>query len=884
MTKRTLCSISSLMLMAGTLLAAPSAAAWGGRSHRFATRAVITTMHDVKVALAQGQNIPPPSGVDQSSWHDYLATVSQAYDKLMKLQTHVAARVKENSLFGDGEECPAASNPSYCKQVDPRDVMSKMGVMTMEEFQYVLETGPSFCTCTEFSRRDTGKEYRTLASILGVHVQDVDYRDDDTATMISPVNIDIYGSMYVYKQAETALYEYFGGAVLLPVLCIGSLFGLSDCDFDDARELGKKAKPTEIARRVLPTIPCDFDEATTLWHFMDMVGGEGEYNDIAGMYYPSAGPSGVPGALDVAIFAATELAGITVDYDQSFGTHYFAKYDDKKRDRDEWEEVTVALTEFSPMSSMAEYGFRYFRETSRIEDLAIPLHNLGDAAEPHHLASTTGWGHVAFEDEINYAFDVITGYVASSDQWNDRRPNLYTAVLYRSYVHRDFQSVSELVTDVSEFSWNDWSANDVLDYCFSYFDSYDVTENDLRLGLGASFANTMGAMLAVLVQEADYVRPPSNDRGVLQCNQGDHYVPSLDDTAYPCLSDPGPPSQEQTPPDSGRIPGSNRSDVPPGGFCLDDQECLCGSCSDSVCDLCDNGDPCLHDNYCVSRHCIRGTCTHLGEPGDSCQANLECRCNSCTNGTCSPCGPLLECDENEDCANGFCSTSPDFDTPVCGPFPNGTHCYSNNQCASLICRDGVCSEPAWPGGSCNNDLECRCGVCAGQQCDLCEEGQMCLLDDHCAPGLECSGGVCTAKPAKEPREPCAPNDICRCDPCQDGFCGLCDSEMPCTTGEDCKSRVCLDVEPYPTPVCGPLPNGVACSGNEHCQSGYCRDGVCADVAWPGEYCVEDAGCHCGNCVDLVCSPCSVGDPCRTSSDCAATSHCEGQTCVEGPIE
>jgi hypothetical protein len=72
--------------------------------------------------------------------------------------------------------------------------------------------------------------------------------------------------------------------------------------------------------------------------------------------------------------------------------------------------------EFSPIDNLAQYGWTQFSAPatpsgiigrSSAWGLSFELHALGDAAEPHHAAGTTAWGHRPYEDEVDNLLDTL---------------------------------------------------------------------------------------------------------------------------------------------------------------------------------------------------------------------------------------------------------------------------------------------------------------------------------------------------------------------------------------------------------------------------------------------------------------------------------------------
>jgi len=67
---------------------------------------------------------------------------------------------------------------------------------------------------------------------------------------------------------------------------------------------------------------------------------------------------------------------------------------------------TLGHVEFSTLDNLAEYGWANFATNpTTAQYLMYPLHALGDAAEPHHAAGTTSWGHRPYEDAVDNLLD-----------------------------------------------------------------------------------------------------------------------------------------------------------------------------------------------------------------------------------------------------------------------------------------------------------------------------------------------------------------------------------------------------------------------------------------------------------------------------------------------
>jgi len=167
-------------------------------------------------------------------------------------------------------------------------------------------------------------------------------------------------------------------------------------------------------------------------------------------------------------------------------------------------------------------------------------------------------------------------------------------------------------------------------------------------------------------------------------------------------------------------------------------------------------------------------------------------------------------------AGGPCTKAEDCATLVCSAGKCTDTCAIDGECpATAYCVAGKCVPRRSDGLSCKASSECASTYCAGglccdktcfpYACDAKTCRSDCDLPGQCAPGYGCSTGKCVPKAnvcsadrsasidAAEKSTPCAP---VLCDPTK-GFCGeLCKSDLDCITGTRCDSAgKCLVAEP-----------------------------------------------------------------------------------------
>lgn len=325
----------------------------------------------------------------------------------------------------------------------------------------------------------------------------------------------------------------------------------------------------------------------------------------------------------------------------------------------------------------------------------------------------------------------------------------------------------------------------------------------------------------------------------------------------------------------------------------------------------------------------------ITEGGPDFQSAADTRVDPCPVG--QPCDDENPCTLNDRCGVDGCVGKPvDCDD---GRVCTEDTCLDNGNCKFTI-RDGFCLI----GNICYGDGDVSpiqpCGLCnsivsqsefSDSGADLCDDGSLCTSGDHC------EAGECVGNPVD-----CNDNNPCTGDVCVNtSGCGhpavlnaLCDDGDICTLEDHCgpngecisgPSLPCEDGNPCTTDTCDPLIGCVHSDNNSACSDGnvctvedQCQGGVCvageAVACNDGNSCTDDScvpqqGCKhvltdnpcctsgtniCNDnnpCTVDICDPltndceyepyaggCNDGDPCTTSDSCF-----DGQ-CVGTPKE
>ena len=344
-----------------------------------------------------------------------------------------------------------------------------------------------------------------------------------------------------------------------------------------------------------------------------------------------------------------------------------------------------------------------------------------------------------------------------------------------------------------------------------------------------------------------------------------------------------------------------------GDFCRADSTCD-SSGAEGNCDTfgaalnegvaCDDGDVCNVGETCQSGSCVGGGAQDCSGTGSFCRADLTCDSGG-TEGNCDTFGGGLNegvacddgnvCNVGETCQSGSCAGGGAQDCSGTGAFcradsicdsggpegncdtfgaalNEGVACDDGDVCnVGETCQSGSCtgSSPmdcSGTGSFCQADSTCDSGGAEGN-CDalgagindglVCEDGDLCSLDDRCQAGSCVSGApvVCTAS------DQCHVAGVCN------SGTGLCSDpstvdDTPCNDGVACTfDDVCTGG------VCAGAPlaqEDVTCDGfDDDCDGGTDEDYVSVDSCGQG-YC--QAHSIPSTCVAGVETACQPGDP------------------------
>lgn len=428
--------------------------------------------------------------VDPAAWDAYLAAIAAAVPKLRKLPAGLPAQKSSRCAPPPSTEPP----PDWAVnlQLGALPYAVKSNYITGSAF----DCGVNKAYTEEPIMAMFGDGSGDLAGpALGFWAQHIDDETDDFHGEIKPLNAAGLGYLKdkLSDAAELGLL-----IALVPFICLANcLFGaFGDCDdcIEQAKQAAQDGNPINNIESLLPGFG-DFTGSTYtgLWHFINMrPGAANYYDDRQGMLYEEAGPFGVPGAVDLAITVLADAVGLTMNGSESLGTtrYQIAGANDAHpntspiRDSNDFEVTTIGHVAFEPLDNLGFYGWRKFQTDPKhtANWLAWPLHALGDATVPMHVAGTTSWGHRPYEDAAEQLFPKIVARDTAISQLGPARAALLRGFEWYTFIQnwrKDHQSndvpVRALVTALAQKTFSYAISQGVPGLSWPFVDVRSVT-------------------------------------------------------------------------------------------------------------------------------------------------------------------------------------------------------------------------------------------------------------------------------------------------------------------------------------------------------------------------------------------------------------------------
>lgn len=318
-------------------------------------------------------------------------------------------------------------------------------------------------------------------------------------------------------------------------------------------------------------------------------------------------------------------------------------------------------------------------------------------------------------------------------------------------------------------------------------------------------------------------------------------------------------------------------DVPDGGACDEDSDCVSSHCQNGFC--CASGDCCSVASDCPTFGTQDPICTGIdmcqGTVGETvCSGNFICS-NTGVEEDDSACLPTTVADDCGPYLSVYCTGDMMQTPPTCA-----TDCASDADCdPDAHCNDttSACEPDVNNGQVCDADSWCVSGHCQNGFC--CDSGDCCSSESDC-PASYSTDPVCTSPATCQGERDVG---VCNANTCVTAMGVADDSACDAST----VASVC---GPYPSVSCGggsvqnPPECADGCTADIECDSSaYCSNaGVCVPDEPDGDACVADNQCTSGHCQNGHC--CATGDCCGANGDCDAydePSACTGEATCQG---
>lgn len=319
-------------------------------------------------------------------------------------------------------------------------------------------------------------------------------------------------------------------------------------------------------------------------------------------------------------------------------------------------------------------------------------------------------------------------------------------------------------------------------------------------------------------------------------------------------------------------------EVPNGGECAGDVQCVSRHCDPTAGICCDGAECCLTENDCPESYRSASICT------SGCQGTREdatCLgfvCGTATREDDSGCaGAAHDCGAYRPIA---CTTSSDQVVPTCptqcslkSDCATGYACNGNHQCVPMVGAGETCdtSRP------CGDGLKCDSGVCCDQSAGSC-----------CSAPADCPAQYRAASTCTITGSGTACQGTARLATCSGNVCGTqtvqddsgCAGQVHACGGYTPVS--CSSATSQPEAVCA-----TACSGDAGCAAGYrctaASNGTCVPGASAGQTCTAWAtqgtcgsALKCDN--SLCCSASAAGRCCTSPTQCLNGLACSSYAC------
>lgn len=320
---------------------------------------------------------------------------------LSDIATAIAYDYNETELYGvlTSYRCDGTPQPQVCPSScggNRRDLWHPGGIFDADN---VIEER---ATCTPPPRRD-------LTGItLGYFAAHSDREIDDTHLFVRPTSALGLGEA---KNLISGVSQTAVALLVVPFVCLWEFISSGSNCWERSKQIARDTDPIQQLEGLLPGIGDDWDlDYVGMWHHINMnPSAPADFDDRPGWAPLYSGPDGIAGLTEVGLLALSATTGQSIYYDKSLGPKRYQVSDGQdghrntaRRSKSQWQYLPFAYTTMEPVDNLAWYGWnRFKREARDAHSLQWPLHAIGDAAAPHHVIASTGWGHRPFEDAVS---------------------------------------------------------------------------------------------------------------------------------------------------------------------------------------------------------------------------------------------------------------------------------------------------------------------------------------------------------------------------------------------------------------------------------------------------------------------------------------------------
>jgi len=392
----------------------------------------------IMLALAKGDpRFTRPASVSPSDWAAFISAVKAAVPRLQRMPSGLPVRTLVCVQAVDGGSNTVSSSWSTTSLGKVQHAVSSSYLSNSSDcgVGYGYAPGGVYDAINPAASRDFS------GTVLGLWAGRPDDEVDDTHLEIRPSNALGLGFL---KDKINDFINMGLAALLIPFVClVECIFGGCDgCD-TDAKNLGDDANVLDDIEELIPGIgDISGTDWTGVWHHINLFPvATNEFDNHQGLLTEAAF-GGAPDPVEILLMAISDATGLSVNPDDSQGVSRYqitnggdGHPDTLKRDDGDWLLTTWVHVPFEPVDNLGMFGWTEFKKdtTRTAKFLGCPLHAIGDATVPMHVAATSGWGHRPYEDAYDNLWPKLR-HMGEPTEIRFAQQSLEAAVRWRKFV------------------------------------------------------------------------------------------------------------------------------------------------------------------------------------------------------------------------------------------------------------------------------------------------------------------------------------------------------------------------------------------------------------------------------------------------------------------